>query len=644
MIAQKTVQEIIDAARIEEVVEDFVNLKRRGSNLIGNCPFHNEKTPSFIVSPAKNFFKCFGCGKGGTPVHFIMEHESMNFPESLRYLAKKYHIPIQEIEISPEYQVEQQLHESMYIINNFASKYFIQQLLETDEGKSIGLSYFTERGFSKITIEKFGLGYATLNQDQFTKYAVENQYNIEILRKLGLTTSNDLDFFRNRVMFPIHGISGKIVAFAGRIMSSSTKAPKYINSPESEIYVKNKILYGLYQAKSDIRKLDECFLVEGYTDVISMHQNGIENVVASSGTSLTIGQIQLIKRYTQNVVILYDGDSAGIKAALRGLDMFLEEDMNVKMVLLPDGEDPDSYLKKVGKESFLAYIKNEAKDFVLFKTDLLLNDIGNDPIKRTNVIKDIVESIAKIPDSIKRSLYIQSCSSLLNINEEILISETNKKVRSNFKKSQPNNKAEQAPSDTWPTDDYEKLVEEQIEQHSQNQLSKNNDIVSENYIAKLLVMNASMPFNDKISILEYILQNIEDIMDEIDDVVCRKIIDISLEKYSQREHLNTQYFLYHNDPEISRISAEYCAVKDDYSPNWPDDLRSQKMPDENFVHDTTYAVNFFRRRKIEKIIKKNQERIKSIENEKDLELALKVAMKLKSMHTEVSNKLNTVIT
>ena len=644
MIAQKTVQEIIDAARIEEVVDDFVNLKRRGSNLIGNCPFHNEKTPSFIVSPAKNFFKCFGCGKGGTPVHFIMEHESMTFPEALRYLAKKYHIPIQEIEMTPEFQVEQQLHESLYILNTFANQYFIQQLNETAEGKSIGLSYFSERGFSKLTIDKFGLGYAPNIPDQFTKYAVENHYNIELLRKLGLTTVNDLDFFRNRVMFPIHGMSGKIVAFAGRIMSTTTKAPKYINSPETDIYVKNKVLYGLYQARTAIRKQDECFLVEGYTDVISLHQNGIENVVASSGTSLTIGQIKLIKRYTQNVVILYDGDAAGIKAALRGLDMFLEEDMDVKMVLLPDGDDPDSFLKKVGTDDFLSFINKEAKDFVLFKTDKLLEEIGNDPVKRTHVIKDIVESIAKIPDSIKRSLYIQSCSNLLQVDEQILIAETNKKVQSNYKKANSNNRAEQAPSDNWPTEEYEQLVENQSNLQQQQLISKNHDIVVENYIAKLLVLFSSKPFDAKSSIMEYVLQNIEDILEEIEDKVCKKIIDLSIEKYAHSEAIDTHYFLYHNDPEVSRISAEYCAVIDDYSPNWPDDLRSQKMPDENFVKDTEYAVNFFRRKKIEKVIKKNQERLKTIEDPKDLELALKVAMKLKAIHSELSKKLNTVIT
>ncbi len=643
MIAQKTVQEILEAARIEEVVDDFVSLKRRGSNLIGNCPFHNEKTPSFIVSPAKNFFKCFGCGKGGTPVHFIMEHETMTFPEALRYLAKKYNIAIEEIEMSPEFQVEQQLHESLYIVNKYAQDFFTNQLKNTDEGKSVGLSYFKERGFTPLTIEKFGLGYAANAPDVFTKTAVQAQYNIELLRKLGLTTQSDLDFFRNRVMFPILGLTGKVVAFAGRIMSATTKAPKYINSPETDIYVKNKTLYGLFQARGAIRKQDECFLVEGYTDVISLHQEGIENVVASSGTSLTIGQINLIKRYTQNVVILYDGDAAGIKAALRGLDMFLEEDMNVKMVLLPDGDDPDSYLKKVGATTFHEFVKAEAKDFVLFKTKLLLEETGNDPIKKSAVIKDIVESIAKIPDSIKRSLYIQSCSNLLQIDEQILITETNKKVTANYKRNHSPARAEQAPSDHWPTEEYEQLVETQKAEHQQI-IAKNPDIITEQYIAKLLVLFSEKNYSADLKIIDFVLQNIEDIYDEIEDKLCKKIVEIAIEKYSDRAGLDTHFFMYHNDPEVSRISAEFCAVIDDYSPNWPDELRSQKMPDENFVNDTAYAVNLFRRRKIEKLIRKNQDKLKGLEDPNDIDIILRVAIKLKGLHKEISEKLNSVIT
>lgn len=428
MITQKTITEIFETAKIEEVVGDFVNLRRRGVNMIGLCPFHNEKTPSFTVSPNKGIYKCFGCGKGGNSVNFVMEHEQFSYPDALRYLAKKYGIKIEEKQLSPEQDLERQRKDSLFIINDFAVNYYHDNLINSDIGKSVGLSYFKQRGFREDTIKKFQLGFAFDKKDHLTLAMVNKGYNIDLLKTVGLTSKYGRDFFRNRVQFPIHNLSGKVIGFGGRILVNDKKQPKYLNSPETEIYNKSRVLYGIYFAKKAIRQEDNCFLVEGYTDVISLNQAGIENVVSSSGTSLTVGQIQLIKRNTPNITILYDGDAAGIKAALRGLDLVLEQDMNVKVVLLPEGEDPDSFVQSVGTERFKQYVKEKAADFILFKTNLLIEETANDPIKRAELIKDIVGSIARIPDPIKRSVYVRECSGLMEISEQILVDEANKAV------------------------------------------------------------------------------------------------------------------------------------------------------------------------------------------------------------------------
>jgi len=428
MIQQKTIAEIFETAKIEDVVGDYVNLRRRGVNMIGLCPFHNEKTPSFTVSPTKGIYKCFGCGKGGNSVNFVMEHEQFSYPEALRHLAKKYGIEIEEKKLTPEQDLERQKRDSLFIINDFAVNYFHDNLIQSDIGKSVGLSYFKERGFREETIKKFQLGFAFEKKDDLTLKMVNKGYNIDLLKSVGLTTQYGRDFFRNRVQFPIHNLSGKVIGFGGRILITDKKQPKYINTPESEIYNKSRVLYGIYFAKKSIRQEDNCLLVEGYTDVVSLSQAGVENVVASSGTSLTVGQIQLIKRYTPNITILYDGDAAGVKAALRGLDLVLEQDMNVKVVLLPEGEDPDSYVQSVGTEKFKEYIKENAADFILFKTNLILKETANDPIKRAELIKDIVESIARIPDPIKRSVFVRECANLMQMSEQILIDAANKAV------------------------------------------------------------------------------------------------------------------------------------------------------------------------------------------------------------------------
>lgn len=437
MIPRETINQIIETARIEDVVGEFVTLRKRGSNLIGVCPFHKEKTPSFNVNPARNIFKCFGCGKAGDSVRFIMEHEHYSFQEALRYLAKKYGIKIEEREQTPEELAAQNERERMFNINSFAQNYFSNIMMTSDEGQSVGLAYFHERGFRDAIINKFQLGYCPNSGSAFTDYAIKNGYDKDILIKVGLTGSyeNSLyDRYQGRVIFPIHNLTGKVIGFGGRILTSEKTKAKYVNSPESEIYNKSQTLYGIFFARNEISRLDNCILVEGYADVLSMHQAGIENVVASSGTSLTTEQIRMISRYTKNITMLYDGDAAGIHAALRGTNMILEEGMNVRIVVLPPEDDPDTFVQNNPIEYVTKYLTDNAKDFIGFKTNLLLKDAKNDPIKRASVIKDIVETIAVIPDPIYRATYIKECSRTLEMPEQTLTNEVNKILRAKYHK------------------------------------------------------------------------------------------------------------------------------------------------------------------------------------------------------------------
>ncbi len=426
MIDYATIERIITVAEITDVVGDFVSLKRRGVNFLGLCPFHNEKTPSFTVSPSKGIFKCFGCGKGGNSVNFLMEHEHLTYPDALRWLAKKYHIEIAETEQSAEEILQRNERESMMILNEFAWKYFSRMLTDTDEGRTVGMSYFKERGFRRDIMDKFQLGYSPEQRDAFVKEALKSGYKQEFITKTGLgIEKNDrlFDRFSGRVIFPIHSLSGRVIGFGGRILRSDAQAAKYLNSPESEIYHKSATLYGIYFARTAMVREDKCILVEGYTDVLSMHQTGIENVVASSGTSLTEDQIRLIKRFTLNVTILYDGDSAGIKASLRGIDMILAEGMHVRVVSLPVGEDPDSFARSHSSSAMLDYLKENETDFIRFKTKLLLEDAGKDPVKRAQMIQEVVKSVAIIPDRIERTVYLQECSTMLGVDEQTLFTE-----------------------------------------------------------------------------------------------------------------------------------------------------------------------------------------------------------------------------
>ena len=441
MIDQPTIDRILDAANIMDVVSEFVTLRKRGVNYVGLCPFHDDKSPSFYVSPSKNICKCFACGEGGTAVHFIMKHEQLGYYDALRYLAKKYNIDIQERELTDKEKQIRSDRESMFIVNAWAQKYFTSMLYDHIDGKTIGMRYFIERGFREDTIRKFQLGYSLDKRDALYQEAIKSGYKKEFLEKTGLIIAYEdgrvNDRFRGRVIFPVHSLSGKVVAFGGRVLKKDEKTAKYVNSPESEIYHKSNELYGIYFAKQAIVKADCCFLVEGYTDVISMHQSGVENVVASSGTALTHGQIRLIHRFTNNITVLYDGDAAGIKAAIRGIDLLLAEGMNVKVVLLPDGEDPDSFARSHSASEFSDFIRNHETDFVRFKTQLLLEDAGNDPVKRAAIIGDIIRTIAIVPNDITRTLYIRECSTMMEIDEQVVLNEVNKLRLSNNDKPAP---------------------------------------------------------------------------------------------------------------------------------------------------------------------------------------------------------------
>ena len=448
MISRETIDKVFETARVEEVIGDFVQLKRAGSNYKGLSPFSDERSPSFMVSPVKQIWKDFSSGKGGSVVTFLMEHEHFTYPEAIRFLANKYNIEIEETETSQEDKMEANEKESMYLVSEFAKTYFQETLLNSEEGKAIGLTYFKERGFTNQTIAKFGLGYSPETWDAFTKEALSKGYQLEFLEKVGLTITREdgkhFDRFKGRVMFPIQSLSGRNLGFGGRILTNDKKAAKYLNSPESEIYHKSKVLYGIFHAKQAIAKQNNCYLVEGYTDVIQLHQAGIENVVASSGTALTPDQIRLINRLTKNITVLFDGDAAGLRASIRGIDLILEEGMNVKVCTFPDGDDPDSFARKNSYEDLVFYLENNAKDFIQFKASLLMNEANNDPIKKADLIRDMVVSISKIPDRIKREIYIQECSRIMEISEQVLlntlaqmvqkdISEAGKKLKQEYK-------------------------------------------------------------------------------------------------------------------------------------------------------------------------------------------------------------------
>ena len=626
MITRETIDNILAATRIEEVVGDFVSLKRRGVNQIGLCPFHNEKTPSFTVSPAKGIYKCFGCGKAGNAVNFIMEHEHFTYPEALRYLARKYGIEIEEEEKSPELLLEQNEKESLFNLNQFAQQYFTRVLFENEEGKAIGLSYFRERGIRDETIRKFQLGYSLNQWDALSQHAVREGYKSEYLVKSGLSVEKEgrlTDRFHSRVIFPIHSASGRVIGFGGRILTSDKNRPKYVNSPESEIYNKSRSLYGIYFARNEIVARDTCFLVEGYTDVISLHQAGITNVVASSGTSLTHDQIRLIQRYTHNITILYDGDPAGIKASMRGIDMIVEGGMNVKIVLFPEGDDPDSYAKKHHPDEVSSFIRDNSVNFILFKTKLLLAETQGDPIKKAALIKEIVQTIALIPDGISRSLYIKECSTIMGVAEQVLYNETNKLLRNRIAKTLADSGTPEdaLPEATGYTAPGQTGIEPDTDEHQEAEIMR----LLLNYGSRNLVLSTLKEDktleSHEISVARYLIFDI--FSDEItfDNPVFSKIFDEYRKMLESGTPPAQDFFLNHPDAEVSATAVHFILDQYELSPNWEKNNISVKTEDNRLEVINTKGLLTF---KVKKLDKRRQEIARKMRASQDLDETLRL--------------------
>lgn len=681
MIPQESIQLVLDTAKIEDVVGDFIPLKRRGVNLIGLCPFHGEKTPSFNVSPVRNIFKCFGCGVGGNSINFVMQHENLSYPEAIRLLAKKYNIELREEKPSQDYIDQQAVADALYIINDFAAKYYQDQMWDTEYGQNVALAYFLERGIREETIKKFGLGFAIGQQNDLVNTMLAQKFDADLIRQAGLSNSYGKDFFKMRVMFPIHSVAGKVIGFGGRIMGNADKSmPKYINTPESPIYTKSKSLYGISLAKKAIAKENICFLVEGYMDVIALHQSGIENVVASSGTSLTTGQIQLIKRYTNNITILYDGDAAGIKAALRGMDLVLEQDMDVKIVSFPQGHDPDSYIREVGETSFRNYVKLQAKDFILFKTDLLLKDTLNDPIARAHALQEMVLTLAKIQAPLKRDIYIRECAHLFEIDERILNQEINKQITINFKKEQQQQQLEvniankqqellqaQEPNSLSPentvgttTSDENNISSALVEAFQNNNTQPSwSKALGQGYqekdIVRLLISFGDLIYEGEKTIAQHILLTIKDVITEIDNVIYKEIIEIYLNHLTSdtEQVIDTNFFMNYPKSDIQQIAIALIAESEQYvfSENWKKYnvyLTTQGLPKDNYYKDVKYGLGRFMLKKIERLAQKNQQAMKELQanteaNFDDLRILLFTQQKIVALRNQFASELNTVV-
>lgn len=638
MITRSTIDNILSAARIEEVVGSFVTLKKRGVNLLGVCPFHDEKTPSFTVSPAKGIFKCFGCGKSGNSIGFIMEHEHYSYPEALRYLAGKYNIEIEEdLATREEDTREQKEKESLFVLMTYAQQHYAKHLTEHDQGIAIGLSYFKERGFSSETIKKFGLGYALDEWDDLTKNALKDGYKLDYLDKTGLTIIKEdkkYDRFRGRVIFPINNLTGRVIAFGARILKTDPKSPKYVNSPETEIYHKSKILYGIDLAKKEITRQDECFLVEGYTDVVSLHQAGVENVVASSGTSLTIEQIKLIGRFTKNITLLYDSDAAGIKASLRGVDLILEEGLNVKVVLFPDGDDPDSYSRKVNTLALKTYIKTHAQDFIKFKTSLLLEEVAGDPIKKAGLIREIVTSISRIPDSIIRSTYLQQCAQMMDISEQVLIFELNSIRKKSYTRTEQGNTPEKIVADPFeniqPEISEEKMFYQEQELIRLLLLYADDDIIFEKPLPDTLPSG--------IKLKTFIRQELE--MDGIkfENELFAGIL-AAYDNTEQDRKTNIAFFMEHENDEVRNMVGELISDKYQLSGQWIEKGISSTRKDDNLKKAILDVVYMIKGKCINAMIKKNDMEIKMLyEANEEYEAMQQRAIELTNIKKEIFNK------
>jgi len=619
MIDRVTIERIMDSVEIVDVIQDFVTLKKRGVNYVGLCPFHNEKTPSFTVSPSKGIYKCFGCGSGGNAVNFIIEHEHLSYPEALKFLAGKYNIEIIEKELTAEEVEQKNQRESMLILTKFAAGNFHGNLFKHQEGISVGLSYFKERGFRHEILKEFGVGYCLEQKDSFTKTAQESGYKLNYLVQTGLTIKKEnytFDRFNGRVVFPIHSLSGQVIGFGGRTLKKEPKAAKYLNSPESDIYHKSRVLYGIFQAKKEIVNTENCFLVEGYTDVLAMHQAGIHNVVASSGTSLTEDQIRLIKRFTPNITILFDGDEAGIKASLRGIDLILEEGLNIKVILLPPGEDPDSYSRKLSSKEFKEFLIAEATDFIRFKTNLLLKDAGDDPVKRSSLIRDIVQSIAAIQESINRSVYIKECSTLLKVDEGVLYSEANK-IRRKSAEQRYRHYTRQ-----------EEEIKEKPEKR-QPQIFQETTDVQEKEIIRLLLLYGNRDFMEIhpgeeeeakiLTVTEFFINEIINDELEFDHPACRQIFEEIQHIQNNEQKIEEKYFINHQDQTISDMVADLLSPVPEISKIWSKHesyIETEEMKLKEVIPEILIA---FKNKKIMITIKKIQEELKIAQEQQNVE-------------------------
>jgi len=644
LIKPGTIQSILETSRIEEVIGDFVTLKKRGANYLGLCPFHNEKTPSFSVSPSKGIYKCFGCGKAGNVVNFIIEHEHYSYPEALKYLAKRYGIEVEEEEVTPEMQQELDERESMFAVNTFIAKHLQENLFDTQEGKSIGLSYLKERDYRESTIENFQLGYALDNWEAYSKNAIENGYKKEILVKTGLSINKDdrlIDRFKGRVIFPIHNLTGKVIGFGGRILSSEKSTAKYINSPESDVYNKSKVLYGIYFARNAIVKQNNCFLVEGYTDVISLFQAGIENVVSSSGTSLTVDQIKLIKRFTPNISILYDGDPAGIKASFRGIDLILEQGMNVKIVLFPEGEDPDSYVRSHRTSEVEEFITKEAVDFIKFKTNLLIDETVGDPAGRAALIKEIVNTIAQIPDGISRSVYIKKCSNVMDIPEQTLVNELNKSLRKKYSKPY-------TPSvEEIPIPEEKQTQDRQIEIDPLAIKDLENEIVKFilNFGHETIVAeNVETGNDEEWRIIEYLIADFNNDQISFENPVYNDILHEYGKAIEKREPLDISYFINHPSQKIASAVVELLADKEQLSENWKKNKIFVKKAEDNLEDYFASLILPLKSKLIAKELRKIANKLKptSTSDEAERFILQQQYFELKKIANLIDNKRNRI--
>ena len=643
LISRDTIEEVKNRIDIVDVISDFVSLKKSGANYKALSPFANEKTPSFFVVPSKGIFKDFSSGKGGDAFTFVMEHEKLSYAEAIRYLAKKYGVEIKEDKQSSEEQAAQSEREGLYILMNFAKEFYKEKLLQTDEGRSIGLSYFRERGFTDPTIQQFELGYALDGWDHLSQEAVAKGYSKELLEKTGLVVKKEddagqhqrtYDRFRGRVIFPVHNLSGKVIAFGARMLGKDKNQPKYINSPETDIYHKSDVLYGLYQGKNAIRQQDNCFLVEGYTDVISMHQSDVPNVVASSGTALTEQQIKLIRRFTENVTVLFDGDAAGIKAAIRGIDLILKGGLNVRVVLFPDGEDPDSYSRKVGTTAFQNYLKEARQDFVSFKASLFAKEAAGDPIRKAESIKEIVGSIALIPDPVKRSVYIQETSNLLKIAEAVLLTELNKLIIAERKKKDKERlREDDSVPEAQPVEDV--IAPAKVDAQSLIQYQERETI-------RLLLNYSDRKLTDQ-SVAEFLMHELDDV--EFTNATFREIHEAYKQGLAKGELPGSEYFLRHGSEPVKVAVTDLITSRYDASQHWGDKYNIF-IPKEDQVLDQMTLTNVLKFRIVQKMMEDNLVEVKKAESTGDwdkLDEALTVQTGLKQAEQELAKELGIVV-